>query len=82
MIDFFKSIVELITNLVTTISGTADRIDEITFEGSVFVDYLGYAKYAMGAPLYTLFTSIILIAIGVSLWSYLVKGVMYIRGLL
>lgn len=82
MIDFFKNLIELLTNIIGVLGDTANRIDEVTFDDSLFKQYLGYAKYVMGTSLFTVFTSSVLIAIGVSMWTYLIKGVFYIRSLL
>lgn len=81
MIDFFTSLFTTLNSFFDAISQTADNIDAITFSDSIFTEYLGYAKYAMGSPLYTLFTSILLIAVGFAIWNYLLKGIYFIRGL-
>jgi hypothetical protein len=82
VLDVLGSFIEFLTGLIQIISDTASNIDHITFEKSLFKDYMGYAHYAMGTPLYTLFTTIILIAIGVTLWTYILKGIGMIRNLL
>lgn len=82
MIGFLASIVQLINQTIDIIINTTDRIDEITFDNTAFAEWLGYARYAMGDPLYILFTSVILISIGVTLWTYLLKGISYIRSIL
>lgn len=82
MIDFFQNIVDIITNVISIIANTADNIDTIKFNSTAFADWLGYARYAMGDPLYIMFTTTILISIGVTLWTYLLKGVEMIKSLL
>ncbi len=82
MIEFLQSIVQLISDFITYVSQTADNIDSIKFESTAFADWLGYARYCMGDPLYILFTTVIEISIGVTMWTYLLKGISYIKALL
>lgn len=82
-VEFLYRILELLGLAIGVINDTAARLDSIDFNNDfVFVHYLGYAKYVMGTPLYTLFTTVILIAIGVTLWTYLLKGIGYLKHLL
>lgn len=80
--EFLSSIVKLFTDSLEILTKTADRIDSITFDNSVPVEYLGYARYVLGDTFYLLFTTVVLIALGVALWSFLVKGVGYIRNII
>lgn len=82
MIEFFQNIVDIISNIINILADTATNIDSITFDSTAFADWLGYARYAMGDPLYILFTTTILISIGVTLWTYLLKGIEMIKSLL
>lgn len=83
LIEFAKQLYELVVSLLQIISSTADRLDSITFEdGSMILNYLGYAKYVMTTPLYSLFTSIVLISLGVTVWTYLLKGLGYLKNIL
>lgn len=82
MMEFFQEVVNFIYSVLNIIATTADNIDTIKFESTVFADWMGYARYAMGDPLYILFTTTILISIGVTLWTYLIKGIGYLRGML
>ena len=81
-LQIIDNIVQLISDVIEIITTTATNIDSITFTNTVFHEYLGYAKYAMGSTLYGLFTTVILISIGVTLWSYLLKGIGMIKNLL
>lgn len=82
MLDFFQSIVSMIWTMITTINDTADRIDSITFKSSVFSDWLGYARYVMGDPVYVLFSTTLLISLGASMWTFLLKGIDMLRRIL
>lgn len=80
--DFLSSILNMFTNALETLILTADRIDSITFDNSIPSQYLGYARFVLGDTFYILFTSVVLIALGITLWSIVVKGVNYIRGII
>lgn len=83
LIEIAQYILQLITDLIDIITGTAERIDSITFqEGNIILQYLGYAKYVMTTPLYTMFTTVILISVGVTVWTYLLKGLGYLKNVL
>lgn len=82
MTEFFQNIVTIIQTVIQTIADTAKNIDGIKFEGTAFSDWLGYARYGMGSPLYTLFTVVILISIGISIWTFLLKGISYLKSIL
>lgn len=83
MIEFFAEVLQLFEDMIVTLVETTSRIDALEFAGGEQVlHYLGYMKYIMGAPLYTIFTSIILISIGVAMYTYLIKGIGYIKNLI
>lgn len=82
MIDFLQGIVTLISDFVSIMISTANNIDTIEFETTAFADWLGYARYVMGDPLYIMFTTSVLISIGVTMWVYLLKGIEMIKSLL
>lgn len=80
--EFLQQIVELANAVLETIQNTVEMLDSITFDEGFVRDYLGYAKYVLGTPLYTLLTTVILIGLGVTLWTYLLKGITYLKSLL
>jgi hypothetical protein len=82
MIDIVKEIFDTVAATVETLNTTCENINSIDFEDSELMTWLGYAHYAMGTPLYVLFTTVTLIGVGVSLWSFMLKGISYIRNLL
>lgn len=82
MIEFFQEIGLLINGTTQVLCETCERIDSITFQDNFFTQYLGYTHYVLGTPLFTLLTSVILIGIGISIWTYLLKGIDYIRNLI
>jgi hypothetical protein len=82
MLEILNEIYELVTGTIETLTTTCQRIESISFEDSGIYTWLGYAHYVMGSPLYELFTSVMLIGVGVTLWTYLLKGIGYIKNLL
>lgn len=82
IIEFFKNLWDIVTAVVETIVLTAERIDSITFEDNGLTRYLGYARYVMGDLLYGLFTTSVLIALGLSLWTLVMKGIGLLRNFL
>ncbi len=83
LFDLFKEIAELANNILIVITSTTETIDGITFDDdNVISQYLGYAKNAMTAPLYTLLMSMIMASIGLSIFTYFLKGLGYIKNLL
>lgn len=80
--EFLYRLVQLLWLSIEAIQNTTKELDKITFTDTTMKDYLGYARYAMGTPLYTLFSSVILIAVGVTLWTYMLKGIGYLKNLL
>lgn len=83
LLDLMKEILKTAENILFVLTSTTDTIDAITFDEQDFINqYLGYAKNAMGAPLYTLFTSMVLASIGLSIFTYFLKGLRYIKALL
>lgn len=81
LVQFIDKIVEILLMVVETTDKTADLLNGIEFQENAFTHYLGYARYVMGAPLWYLFTTVLLIPIGVTIWVYALKGIGYIKNL-
>lgn len=82
MIEILDQLIDTISATIETLNNTCVRIDSIEFEDSLFSVYLGYAHYALGTPLYVLFTTVVLISLGVSLWSFILRFIMFLRQML
>lgn len=83
LFGFFQQIADLANNILIVITSTTDTIDGITFDDdNIISQYMGYAKNAMTAPLYTLLMSMIMASIGLSIFTYFLKGLGYIKNLL
>jgi uncharacterized protein YfbU (UPF0304 family) len=80
--ELYDVIKDTLTKLVDTIVKTTEVIDSINFDGMVIVPYLGYARYVMGDVLYVTLTSLLIIGVGVTLWTYVLKGIGYLKNLL
>jgi len=78
MAEFFQKIIDILVMPLTFLSNAADALNSYQFDESLLFDYLGYMHYAMGTPLYMLFSTVALIFIGASLWSFIVKAVAWI----
>ena len=82
MMDFLREITQVLTIGVETISEAAEALKDYEFKASIVGQYLGHMHYAMGTPLYMMFTTAALIGIGASLWSFIIKGVNWLLDLL
>lgn len=82
MLELLAELKNIVTGVLETIVQTTDNLDSIQFDESFLATYFGYAKYAMGSTLFGLFSTVVLIALGISIWSFLLKGFGYIRNLL
>lgn len=78
MIEFFQHLIDIISLVPVTLSKATKALNDYNFDESLLTDYLGYLRYAMGSPLYILFSSISLIGIGAMLWQMVVKTVSWI----
>lgn len=73
--EFLSTIVSFFQELLVIIQQTTDLLNGVNFSESVIAKYLGYPRYVMGAPLWTLFTTVLLIPLGVTIWIYSLKGI-------
>lgn len=75
-------LIDILEDMISTIDSTADAIDSITFKDSFFSDYLGYVRYVLGDTFYLLFSSVVLISLGIGLFTTFLRGWQLIRSLL
>lgn len=78
MIEFFEKIVDLFLLPLEFLNNAAAALNNFHFDETILYDYLGYMHFAMGTPLYIIFSSVLLIGIGASLWSFIIKAVNWI----
>lgn len=79
ILQFFETLMEMIYDTYETISLAATTIAEFDFAESPFITYMGYARYAMGDPLYITFTSVCVISLGFQMWTITLKGIQIIK---
>lgn len=80
--DFFTEIVNILTNVTDAINDTADYLDDIDFSNTWIFEFMGYARYVLGDVNYVMLTMICIIAIGLSVWSFLLRAVGWLKNLL
>jgi hypothetical protein len=81
-LEFLQRLFDLLVSVGETIDETSRQLYSIDFENNIFTNYLGYFRYVVGSTNYTLFTTVLLIAIGISLWKYVIQGFTYIKSFL
>jgi hypothetical protein len=82
ILEIFQELWNLVITGSSTLNETCVRLKQIDFNNIPFTHWLGYAHYMLGTPLYTMFTSVVLISLGISLWTYTLKGIGYIKSLI
>ena len=80
--QFWAAIVAILYTILDVLTNTTERIDAIEFQDYGIVKYMGYVKSAIGAPLWLLLTSGILISIGVTTYRTFVLGIKFVKDLL
>lgn len=78
MVEFFEKLIAILYMPLQFLSDAAKALNDYQFDDSLLYDYLGYMHYAMGTPLFMLFSSVALIFIGASLWSFIIKAINWI----
>lgn len=73
--EFFEMLSRIFLYPPAILDKAADALFAYQFEDLLLVDYLGYMHYAMGTPLFILFSTAALIGIAVALWSVIVKAI-------
>lgn len=80
--QFWAAIIQILWNIVHVLNETTDSIDSINFTDNIFTDYMGYAKYVTGEPLWIMLTSVMMISIGLTVYKTFLRGVVLIKDLL
>jgi hypothetical protein len=81
LIEFIQKVIDLLVAVSGVINNTADMLNEVEFIGGIFHEYLGYIRFVFGAPLWIMFTTVLLIPLGVTVYIYTLKGIGYIKNL-
>lgn len=79
VLEFIELLMDTIYNAYETVTLAATTIGDFDFGSSPIPLYMGYARYAMGDPLYIMFTSVCIISLGFQMWSLVLKAVQLIK---
>lgn len=79
---FFTAIVSLLTDIIDIVNQTVQLLNGVDFKGSIVAEYLGYIRYIFGPTLWFMFTTVLLIPLGVTIWIYCLKGIGYLKEVL
>jgi hypothetical protein len=75
MSEFFTMITKILMYPPFILTKGADALNAYNFDKTLLSEYLSYFHYAVGTPIFILFTSLALIAIAISIWSLVVKAI-------
>lgn len=75
-------IVSLISDILIICHDTAEMLNGVNFDESIMANYLGYARYVFGAPLWALFCTVLLVPLGVTVWVWTLAGIDKVKTLL
>lgn len=80
--QFWLAILNILFQILNVLTSTTQMLNDIRFHDSPIEEYLGYVRYVLGSPLYTMFMSVIIISIGVTVYKTFLKGVFLVKELL
>lgn len=81
ILDWFGAVWDAITSTLNAMLVIAYTIDTLNFDETL-LPYLGYARYVMGDYNYVLFSSICVISLGIFIWVFIHKGILWSRSIL
>lgn len=79
MIDFLDQVLYIISRATSAINETTVAIDSVDFDSSIATDYYGYFHWVVGTTNYTLFTTLLLVSAGLTLWTTVLNGIAFIK---
>ena len=82
ILDFFKMVFDLFTLPSAMLQQATDALNGVDFDKTLPAQYLGYMHFAMGNVLYSGFTGVALIMVGASLWSFILKGIDFLKSVI
>lgn len=80
--QFWLAVLQILYSIYDVLVNTTDRLDAVDFNSTAVAEYLGYTKYVIGTPLYSMFMTVILISIGVTVYKTFLKGIFLVKELL
>ena len=82
VLEIISRIYTVISEVMEAICNTADTINSVDFGNTLFAKYMGYFHYVVGSPNYEIFTTLVLIGAGISLFGFILKGIGLLKNLL
>lgn len=81
-LDFFTRVYDIILQMLSAMNRATIYLDSIDFTESVMATYLGYFRFVAGDILFFALLTGAQIALGITLWKLLLRGVGFIKNLL
>lgn len=82
ILEFFEMVYDLFVLPFEMLESATVALDSFEFSTTLLYQYLGYMHFAMGDALYIAFSSVALVMIGASLWSFILKGIDFLKSVL
>lgn len=82
ILEFFKMVYDLFVLPFEIMNSATNTLNGIEFSTTLAYQYLGYMHFAMGTVLYAGFTGVALVMVGASLWSFILKGIDFLKSVL
>jgi hypothetical protein len=80
--QFFTDVFGIVESMMGAMNRATFYLDETDFNTSIVAEYIGYFRFIVGDLVYIAFITVAQIALGITLWKLLLKGVMLIKSLL
>lgn len=82
IIGFINEINTVLDAILIQMDLATNYLDNVNFNGSYIVQFLGYVRWIMGDINYAAFMTMLLIGAGISLWQFSLRAVDLIKSLL
>lgn len=80
--EFFSLIFSIIYKMTVAMHNATVQLDSVNFTDTIMANYLGYVKYVTGDLIYIALITGAQIALGITLWKLLLRGVGLVKNLL
>lgn len=77
--DFLKELGDIASSVVDAMDTGVKYLNSVDFTQTAVFKYLGYFRWVMGDINYFAFTSTIIIGLAVTIWTYTLKGLNYLK---
>lgn len=79
MLEFLESVNNILNLTAETMLTTTETIDSVDFDNNIATDYLGYFRWIVGDINYQLFTTLLIVSAGVTIWTTTLKGIGFVK---